>query len=426
MPPNDNTSAAADDVPHLKCLAVLSPSASEVTPQNPGTPATAVAQRSPLSSLDPKSASIESSPAWQVSWSPDGRSLASCHGAPDPCVRIWSRRCSEEDGTAGDGDGVSPWVLASVLRGGHARTVRSVSFAPTGNVLASASFDGTVAIWERFDDNGIGSGEGGWECTAQLEGHESEVKCVAWNGTGSLLATCGRDKSVWIWESFLSGTVGGAEGGSGDGEFECIAVLHGHTGDVKSVAFAPSLGQWGDGDEVLFSASYDDTIKCWAEDAGDWYCAATLSSAHSSTVWSVAAAGGGARLVSGSADKSLAVWKCYTATERRRMEPDSEGSDGLWKCVGRLPGAHDFAVHSVHCSPSRAGHGRIASGGADDCINVYCEVGGSSDTPQFALDATAPGAHSGDVNCVRWHPRDGSILSSAGDDGLVKVWRYKA
>ena len=217
-----------------------------------------------------------------------------------------------------------------------------------------ASFDGTVSIWEdlsldnhdgvtdscTINTNSIASN--GWECTAQLEGHENEVKDVTWNSTGTLLATCGRDKSVWIWECFLPGAIGGdgtgqrytsrtdsTTVGGGEGEYECIAVLQGHSGDVKCIRFAPSQGQWGDGDDILLSASYDDTIKCWAEDAGEWYCAITLSNVHDSTIWSIALSSNGLRMISASADGTLALWNCFSAAERKRLYP-RENSRVVW------------------------------------------------------------------------------------------------
>ena len=42
-----------------------------------------------------------------------------------------------------------------------------MSWSPCGKYLASASFDGTVAVWDNKS--------GQFECGASLEGHENEV-----------------------------------------------------------------------------------------------------------------------------------------------------------------------------------------------------------------------------------------------------------
>ena len=165
--------------------------------------------------------------------------MASAHGTPHPCICLWKKSGAGPSG-AGTSGGGGDWKLHATLKmlqeekGGAeqqssttmGRTVRSVAFAPTPQnvrtILAAASFDGSISIWEDFGDanaNGINddtdandnvdaSGPRGWECTAQLEGHDSEVKDVCWNSTGTLLASCGRDKSVWIWEFFLADTIG--------------------------------------------------------------------------------------------------------------------------------------------------------------------------------------------------------------------------
>jgi WD40 repeat protein len=99
-------------------------------------------------------------------------------------------------------------------------------------------------------------------------------------------------------------------------------------------------------------------------------------------------------------------------------------SNGLWKCVGQLPGAHSSTIYCVNYAPAKAGHGRVVSSGADNRIQIYREaMGSSSDHPLFSVEVSIETPH-GDVNSVCWHPTDGSILCSAGDDGCVRLWRF--
>jgi WD40 repeat protein len=134
----------------------------------------------------------------------------------------------------------------------------------------------------------------------------------------------------------------------------------------------------------------------------------------------------GTRFISGSADSSLAIYKCYSAEDMKaKNEQALRKPHAEWKCVGKLPGAHSLTIYSVDYAPARVGHGRVVSGGADHRIQIYREaLGSTSDQPLFQLDAscTVPG---GDINCVCWHPLDGSILASAGDDGSVRIWSYE-
>lgn len=454
--------------------------------------------------------------AWSVAWHPVRPLLASC--STDRQVRLYSYTLlgpSAFGPLDGSSDDEAPLTKADVkgktrsrfdfvtsLPTGHTRTVRSVAWAPTGSLLAAASFDATASIWEQvggLEGTGDGSGriweieaernaaEGGdeWECSGSLEGHESECKGVAWSASGNLVATCSRDKSVWVWEVLP------------DGEYEVLAVLMDHEQDVKSVTWHPR-------EDLLASASYDDTILLYAEDvAMDEFGVIHKLKGHTSTVWQCAFSPCGEFLASVSDDLTIRIW-----AREKKDEGGIEGRDGgkaggwrigrsereRWSCVSVLEGYHSRTIYTVDwtgdANAIKGEHGeslgRIATGGGDGTINVIEIVSPSplsSDmlidpdghsqrrgTPVSGLDTTIPEpehtliarrvrAHGvADINSVSWckvRPEtsraddemdedeadaDGSFgvrkpskgddkwaqargwIASAGDDGVVRVW----
>ncbi|KAI6115133.1 WD40-repeat-containing domain protein [Pisolithus croceorrhizus] len=329
--------------------------------------------------------------AWQVAWNPAKPLLASC--SADKTVRLYSYQRSAEDQEK------SPsFSHISTISTAHTKTVRSIAWAPSGKTLATGSFDSNVGIYEKkqeFDDENDLDESEEWECVAVLEGHETECKSVAYSATGTLLASCSRDKTVWIWEV------------QPDADFECMGVLMEHSQDVKCVAWHPT-------EEILASASYDDTIKLYIDDPSeDWYCVSTLTG-HESTIWSLAWSPDGNYLASASDDLSIRIWKRVDQYD--------------WKSVHQIKG-HERSIYSISWNVGKGtspkSMGWLASTGGDGKINVW-EISSMKETLSSKLIASVSSAHDvSDVNSVQWCPRPGfeDLLATAGDDGSVKVWR---
>ncbi|XP_065829488.1 probable cytosolic iron-sulfur protein assembly protein CIAO1 homolog isoform X1 [Oscarella lobularis] len=323
---------------------------------------------------------------WKVAWNPSGTLLASCGG--DKAVRIWGQ----------EGD---RWVVKSLLEGQHMRTVRSIAWSPCGTKLASASFDATTCIWKKgregetlleTEKTSYQLLSSDFELATVLEGHENEVKAVAWASSGSLLATCSRDKTVWIWEV-----------SDDDDEYNCEAVLTDHSQDVKSVQWHPQL-------EILASCSYDDTIKLYKEDDGDWYCSDNLTG-HQSTVWSIQFDSTGNRLASCSDDKTVKIWQTK----------EEEKSKPKWKEVCNLTGHHERTIFDIDwCHLT----GLIATAAADNKIRIFREDPTSSSS-SFNVESVIVKAHKRDVNSVAWNPKVAGLLASASDDSTVKLWQIR-
>ncbi|KAL1743012.1 WD40-repeat-containing domain protein [Schizophyllum fasciatum] len=334
--------------------------------------------------------------AWHVAWNPTKPLLASC--SADRTVRLYGYSASTDPESP---SGTMTFTKVTSIPTGHLKTVRALAWAPSGNTLATASFDANIGIWEQSHDDADEEGAPSaaeWECVSLLEGHETECKSVAYSSTGTLLASCSRDKTVWIWEV------------QPDADFECMGVLMEHTQDVKCVAWHPS-------EEILASASYDDTIKLYVDDpTDDWFCFATLTG-HASTVWSLAWAPRGGYLASSSDDKTVRIW--------RRV------AEHQW-AEATVIGGHGRSVYSVTWGPGKSDNPRslgwLASAGGDGVIRVLDIIEPEGETGTLACNLIAElrdahGVH--DLNAIAWCPREKyqDLLASAGDDGVARVWR---
>src|SRR5262249_968869 len=95
--------------------------------------------------------------------------------------------------TDSHGDPLPPGALfrAGTVRLRHGGSVPPVAFAPGGRVLAAASWDHPVRLWDRGTGREL----------PRLAGHRDAVFCLAFAPDGKTLASAGKDRTIRLWDA---------------------------------------------------------------------------------------------------------------------------------------------------------------------------------------------------------------------------------
>ncbi|KAI9811021.1 MAG: hypothetical protein M1832_001075, partial [Thelocarpon impressellum] len=274
-----------------------------------------------------------------VAFSRDGRLLASA--SVDRTVRLWDAATGAPQST-----------LA-----GHEGSVSAVAFSRDGRLLASASDDRTVRLW----DAATGAPQ------STLAGHEGWVWAVAFSQDGRLLASASDDRTVRLWDA----ATGAPQ-----------STLAGHENSVSAVAFSRDS-------RLLASASDDRTVRLW--DAATGAQQSTLAG-YEDWVSAVAFSRDGRLLASASVDRTVRLWDAATGAPQSTLA------------------GHEDCVRAVAFSRD----GRLLASASDDwTVRLWDAATGA---PQSTL-----AGHKDWVSAVAFS-RDGRLLASASHDRTVRLW----
>jgi WD40 repeat protein len=302
--------------------------------------------------LEDKRAAMSHAPeeAWSVAFSRDGRLLVSGgdNEIDKNCLRVWERKT-----------GRLLWTGRS-----HEELVTCVACSPSGEIIASGSFDKTVKLWN----------ERSGEVLATLPGHEAKVLCLAFSPDGRILATGGRDGRICLWDV---------------GSRQHLRSLSGGPEHIRAIVF--SL----DGRRLITSS--DPMVRFWDVTTGNL----EQSFNEGQAVYSLALSPDGRTLALGSREDSrdggrVQLWDLSTGQKRV------------------LAAENQREVRALAFTPDGR---RLASAGVGQIIRLWDPVTG------YQL-MTLTGQRAA-INGIAFAP-DGKTLASAAHDGVIQLWQAAA
>lgn len=261
--------------------------------------------------------------------------------------------------------------------------------------------------------------------------HFTKIQTLAFHAASELLAAGAGDGAIYLWQT---------------ANWQRIGILHGHTAVVRSLAFAPATA---DDRPLLVSGGADGQIRFWHLQDGQRQPGHTLK--RQGYIRALAFSPDGLLLVSGSDDQMVCLWQVATGELHRQFKGHQGRIYGVAFCAplaggvlqGKtliVSGGEDMRVYlwdaasgeqvarlTAHQHPIRAlawAPAWGANGGTDR--SAWLATADESGTIYlWDLHTLRPHHHwqeDKDVIRALSFNADGTLLVSAGDNGLARIW----
>ncbi|KAH7190134.1 hypothetical protein DER44DRAFT_117701 [Fusarium oxysporum] len=293
------------------------------------------------------------------------------------------------------------WNACLSVLEGHSLEVNSLVFSHDSKMVASASHDKTIRIWN------VETGE----CEGVFKGHSESINSVVFSHDSKTVASASNDKAIRIWN---------VETG------ECEGVFEGHSKSVNSVVFSHDS-------KMMASASSDETIRIWNVETEE--CERVLKG-HSKSVSSVVFSHDSKMIASASSDRTIRIWNVETGEcevvfeghshwvnsvvfshDSKMMASASDNKIQIWnvetgECEEVFEG-HSHWVNSVVFSNDSK---MMASASSDRTIRIWNVETGE-------CERVLKG-HCESINSVVFS-HDSKMIASASSDRTIRIWNVE-
>lgn len=248
----------------------------------------------------------------------------------------------------------------------HDAPVRSISFSPDGEIIASSGEDGSIRLWNLLDNSN--------KVIDPQKVAQGSVMSVSFNPNGGNIATGGEDGTVRFWNQT------GGEIGS--------PLKAYHQGKITSISFSPN------GEFIATSASNKSPVKLWNIQSRQLI--SQLFPQGQGNFESVSFSPDGQQIITAEQGGIVQLWKWNQQDEEIKiLLEDQQGG-----------------IRSVNFSPDGA---IIATVGKNGTVRFW-DLEGKPKSRSLEVGEV------GGVLNLSFQPRDGKLMVVGGESGIVQIW----